>query len=432
MAAPLDGLRVLDLTSTFSGPYCTLMLADLGAEVVKVEPPGGDIARQLGASRTPGLAAVFLNMNRGKKSVVLDLKSAAGRAALARLIPTADVLVHNMRPGAADRLGLSYPEVAALRADIVHCVIPGFRSTGPDADRPAYDDVIQGASGMAWLQSINQDRPGYVTTPLADKLAGLTAATAVLAALRHRDATGQGQRVEVPMLETMIAFGLLEQLDGWTFEPPTGPPVYPRTAAPNRRPYRTADGHLCVLIYTGEQWDRFLTLVGRADLLRHPDFDTVGKRIANADRLYQVVASVLVEQPTGHWLAALREIDVPCAPLADYEEILRDADLRAAGFVSVVDHPAAGRLRTIASPISLSASPVTGYRHAPTLGQHTDEILASAGIAPAAGSGAGRDLGNGPGSGVGSGLGSDLGNGAGSDLGSGAGSHLGSDVGSGG
>jgi crotonobetainyl-CoA:carnitine CoA-transferase CaiB-like acyl-CoA transferase len=380
MTASLDGLRVLDLTSTFSGPYCTLMLADLGAEVIKVEPPGGDIARHLGASRTPGMAAVFLNMNRGKKSVVLDLKSPDGRAAVARLVQSVDVVVHNMRPAAAARLGLSYPDCARLNPAIVHCAIPGFRGTGPHAGKPAYDDVIQGASGMARLQSVNSEHPEYVTTPLADKITGLTATTAILAALRHRDATGQGQQVEVPMLETMVAFGLLENLDGWTFEPPTGPPLYPRTAAPNRRPYPTADGHLCVMIYTGNQWARFLTLAGRADLLLHPDFDTIGKRIANADALYRVVAEVLTARTTGAWIEALEAIDIPCAPLASYEDILRAEEHTASGLVSIVEHPVAGKLRHIASPILMSASPVVTGRHAPTLGEHTDEVLGTLGI----------------------------------------------------
>ncbi|MEU8068832.1 MULTISPECIES: CoA transferase [unclassified Micromonospora] len=376
MTGPLTGLRVLDLTSTFSGPYCTLMLADLGAEVIKVEAPGGDIARQLGAARTPGMAAVFLNMNRGKKSVLLDLKAPADRAAFDRLVPAVDVLVHNMRPAAAARLALTYDDVRALHPAIVYCAIPGFRGTSRHADRPAYDDVIQGASGIAALQSVNQDQPGYVVTPLADKITGLTASTAVLAALRHRDATGEGQRVEVPMFDTMVAFGLLEQLDGWTFDPPTGPPRYPRTAAPNRRPYATADGHLCVLIYTGRQWERFLTLVGRADLLRHPDYDTVGKRIANADGLYRVVAEVLRGRTTAEWLAELSAIDVPCAPLAGYEEILRDEESAESGLVSTVEHPVAGRLRSIASPIVMSASPLPRGRLAPTLGEHNDEVLA--------------------------------------------------------
>ena len=376
MSGPLNGLRVLDLTGTFSGPYCTLMLADLGAEVIKIEPPGGDIARHLGATREPGLAAIFLNMNRGKKSVVLDLKTAEGQAALHRLLPTADVLVHNMRPRAAERIGLAYADLREHRPDLVYCAIPGFRSDGPDADRPAYDDVIQGASGMAALQSINQTLPSYVTTPLADKLTGLTAALAIVAAVRHRDVTGDGQRVEVPMLETTIAFALCEQLDGWTFEPPTGPPRYPRTAAPNRRPYETADGHLCVMVYTGEQWSRFLELAGRADLLLHPDFDTVGKRIANADRLYAVVAEVLRTRTTLEWVEEFERIDVPCAPLTSYEEILSDPAHAASGFVSYHDHPVAGKLRSIGSPMIFSAGAVAVDRHAPTLGEHTGEVLA--------------------------------------------------------
>ncbi|WBB75947.1 CoA transferase [Micromonospora sp. WMMD1128] len=375
MSGPLHGVRVLDLTSTFSGPYCTLMLADLGADVVKIEPPGGDIARHLGASTVPGMAAVFLNMNRGKRSVVLDLGTPEGRAELARLVPTADVLVHNMRPGAAERLGLSYPDCAGLHPGLVYCAIPGFSGDSPHADRPAYDDIIQGASGLAALQSINQDEPGYVVTPVADKLAGLTAVVGVLAALRHRDETGQGQRVEVPMFDTMFAFGLLEQLDGWTFEPPVAPPVYPRTAAANRRPYRTRDGHLCVMIYTERQWRRFLDRAGRGAVLDDPRFNTVGRRIANADALYGIVAEIMSTRSTDEWLAILDHLDVPCAPLARYEELLRDPDLAARGVVSLVDHPAVGTLRSIAAPINLSATPLAPYRPAPMLGEHQADVL---------------------------------------------------------
>jgi len=375
MTAPLDGVRVLDLTTTFSGPYCTLMLADLGADVVKIETPDGDIARHLGATTVPGMAAVFLNMNRGKRSVVLDLKSEPGRADLARLVPTADVLVHNMRPGAARRVGVSYEDCARLHPGLVYCAIPGFSGDGPDADRPAYDDVIQGASGLAALQSINQSEPGYVTTPVADKLAGLTAAVAVLAALRHRDATGQGQRVEVPMLDTAFAFGLLEQLDGWTFEPPVSPPVYPRTAATNRRPYRTRDGHLCVMIYTERQWRRFLDRAGRGGVLAEERFDTVGKRIANADALYGIVAEIMLTRTTGEWREVFDELDIPCAALARYDELLVDPDLTARGVVSLVEHPAVGTLRNIAAPIHFSASPVVPYRPAPTLGEHNADVL---------------------------------------------------------
>ncbi|WP_433086841.1 CaiB/BaiF CoA transferase family protein [Dactylosporangium sp. CA-052675] len=375
MSAPLHGVRVLDLTSTFSGPYCTLLLADLGADVVKIETPGGDIARHLGATTVPGMAAVFLNMNRGKRSVVLDLKSREGRADFARLVPTADVLVHNMRPGAARRLGVSYEDCSASNAGLVYCAIPGFSEQSPDADRPAYDDIIQGASGLAALQSINQDEPGYVITPVADKLAGITAAVAILAALRHRDATGEGQRVEVPMLDTMFAFGLLEQLDGWTFEPPTGPPVYPRTAAANRRPYRTRDGHLCVMIYTERQWRRFLDRAGRAAVLAEERFDTVGKRIANADALYGIVGEIMLTRTTAEWLKVLDELDIPCAPLAGYEELLQDPDLLARGVVSLAEHPAVGTVRTIAAPMRFSATPTVAYRPPPTLGEHNDEIL---------------------------------------------------------
>ncbi|MEE8247775.1 MAG: CoA transferase, partial [Alphaproteobacteria bacterium] len=265
MSGPLEGIRVLDLTAYLLGPFGTQILGDLGAEVIKVEPPEGDIMRRLGPSRHDGMAAVFLNLNRNKRSIVLDLKRAAGREALLRLAVGADVFIHNMRPKAIAALDLGYAAVSAANPKIVYCGTYGYRHDGPYGDKPAFDDMIQGASGMAALVGRQSGEPGYVPTAFIDKTVGMAAAYAILAALFYRERSGEGQELEVPMLETMVQFIMVEHLYGLTFEPPLGGAGYPRMLAPQRRPYRTRDGHICILPYTDRQWRRFLELAGRPE-----------------------------------------------------------------------------------------------------------------------------------------------------------------------
>jgi crotonobetainyl-CoA:carnitine CoA-transferase CaiB-like acyl-CoA transferase len=263
MVGPLAGVRVVDLTTVVAGPYATLLLADLGAEVIKVESPTGDIARDLGPRANPDMAAVFLNCNRGKRSVVLDLYTADGQRALKQLCDRSDVFVGNLRTDSAARCGADATTLRAGHHELVHCSIRGFGSAGPYRDLPAYDDIIQAASGIAGAQEWMAGNPTYVVTAVGDKVAGLTAAFAVTAALHQRTLTGEGCAIEVPMAESLTTFGLLEHLWGRTFVPPRGEARYPRMASPRRRPFATSDGFISVVVYTDRNWERFFDIIGR-------------------------------------------------------------------------------------------------------------------------------------------------------------------------
>ena len=371
----LAGVRVIDLTTTLSGPYCTLLLAELGAEVIKIETPGGDIVRYVGPARTPGMGSIFLALNRGKRSVVLDLKTPEGRSALERLIDTADVVVHNMRAPAARRLGIDGDTVLARNPRAVHCAINGYASDSPAADSPAYDDIIQGDSGMAALQGRLAGEPGYVASAVVDKTAGLVAYSAILAALLDRERSGAGQSVEVPMLDVTVATTLVEHLAGATFDPPLGPALYTRTISRHRHPYRTADAWICVLVYTEQHWERFLTYIGRAELLEDERYGDVASRIANVDDLYVLVAETLLTKTTEEWLGVFEQIDVPAARLREPDDVIADPDGLLTGMFFFEDHPTEGRVRTMAHPVRYGGRRPPPVRHAARLGADTDEVL---------------------------------------------------------
>lgn len=377
---PLTGLRVVDLTTTFLGPYCTLMLADLGADVIKIESPNGDIARNLGVSRNPGMGSVFLAANRRKRSVVLDLKNKTAREALYKLAATADVFVHNMRPSAAKRLGIDYVDIKPVRPDIIYCQAYGFGAGGPYEGRPAYDDIIQGMSGLASVQSSGKPEPEYISTAIADKGAGLLAVIGILGAVRWRDSTGEGQVVDIPMFESMAAFTLLEQMGGETFIPAEGPAVYARMVAPNRRPYKTLDGYICVVVYTDDHWQRFLEFVERAELLSLPRFSNTSARSANVDELYGVLAEELEGRSTEDWLEILERMDIPASYLNSVQDLFEDPHLAARSSFQVIEHPSEGRIRAIGPGIEFSSSPTNGLGVAPRLGEHTHEVLAEVGV----------------------------------------------------
>ncbi|MFC8676929.1 CaiB/BaiF CoA transferase family protein [Streptomyces griseorubiginosus] len=362
MGFPLAGVRVIDVSSTFMGPYCTMLLAQWGAEVTKVEPPGGDVVRKIGDVRGTSMGPVFLNVNRGKRSVVLDLKQGGARGLLDRLVAGADVVVHNMRSGAAERLGLSADAVLRANPRAVHCAFRGFGAGGPYEDRPAYDDVIQAASGMAALQG-GAGGAEYVRTAAADKIVGLMGAAAVLAALHGREVTGRGQAVEVPMLETMTQFMLLEQQGGWVFDPPAGPAGYARTASPHRRPCRTKDGHLAVMIYTDAQWRAFFDCVGRPELADDPRYRTIRERTEHIDELYAFLNEEMAARTTADWLAELERRDIPAAPVNAVTDLFEDPHLRATGFFESVEHPSEGPLLLPRQPVRFGQGPraeVTG------------------------------------------------------------------------
>ncbi|WP_160147243.1 CaiB/BaiF CoA transferase family protein [Thermomonospora echinospora] len=357
VSGPLAGVRVLDFSTTFSGPYCTHQLADLGAEVIKVESPGGDITRGLGTARSPGMASVYVASNRNKASLELDLKRPGSRELVRSLIERADCLVHNMRLGAARRLGLDPETALAVNPRLVHAAITGFGSDGPYAGRPAYDDTVQAASGLAWLQSLGGRDEAYMATAVADKVAGLAAAQAVIAALFWRERTGRGQAVEVPMYETVVAFTLMEQWGGRAFVPPLGPTGYARMRSAHRRPYRTADGLISVVVYHEGHWRRFLEFTGHADLLDEERFRTVEARNANIDELYALLARLLTRRTTADWLKIFDEIDVPAMPVRTLDEVLDDEHLRAVRFFQEVTHPEEGAFLAARHATRFSASP---------------------------------------------------------------------------
>jgi crotonobetainyl-CoA:carnitine CoA-transferase CaiB-like acyl-CoA transferase len=380
MSGPLAGIRILDLSAVVMGPYATQMLGDLGADVIKVEPPEGDTTRQAGYARHPGMSAVFLTIGRNKRSVVIDLKRPGGRDTLFRLVQGVDILLHNMRPDAAARLGIDYAAVSAVKPDIIYCAASGFSSAGPYANKPAYDDMIQGASGTAAIMAAVTGEPAYVPMVYADKICGLFVANAILAALIHRDRTGKGQQVEVPMLEAVAAFTLTEHLYDATFDPPVGPPGYPRVLNKNRRPFRTRDGFVCALPYTDRHFARFFALVGRPDLATDPRFKDIASRIAHVEELYALIAKLLATRTTAQWLNAFAEADIPAMAVNSLEDLLADPHLQATNFFERHDHPSEGRLKQCAVPIRFATTPAEIARPAPRLGEHTVEILREAGF----------------------------------------------------
>lgn len=381
---PLHGIRIIDMTSVLMGPFATQALGDMGADVVKVEAPAGDLIRQVEPGRHAGMGAMFLNVNRSKRSIVLDLKQRAAHDALLRLLRDADVLVTNVRPAAMARLGLGYDALAALNPRLVYAALVGFDQAGPYAARPAYDDLIQGGSTLAWLMARSGDgTPRYVPTALADRLVGATAVGAILAALLERERSGRGQRVEVPMYETMVAFVLSDHLGGLTYEPPLDGGGYARQLSPERRPYRTSDGHVCALVYTDAQWQRFARAIGREELLADARYATYAERSRHIDVVYAELARIFATRSTAQWLALLDAADVPAMPLHDLASVLDDPQLAASGFFASVEHPSEGRLRSMRPPPVYSRTPAEPPRLAPRLGEHSREVLVQAGYSDA-------------------------------------------------
>ncbi len=380
---PLNGIRVLDLTSVLMGPYATLQLAEMGADVIKVEPPDGDIVREIGPGRTPGMGAIFLHTNRNKRSVAIDLKREAGREALLRIAATADVVVSNVRPKALARLRLDYEAMRQVRPDIIYASLVGFGQDGPYAAKPAYDDLIQGASGISFLLAQSGDgTPRYAPVNIADRAVGLFAAQAVMAAIIHRMRTGEGQAIEIPMFETMAGFVLGDHMGGLSYSPPLDGGGYPRLMSRHRRPYRTSDGHICVLLYNDRHWHRLLTEAGRADLAADPRFTSYKARLRHIDEVYAEAAQLFLARTTEEWRELLARADIPNTPMHTLTTIQDDPHLRAVGFFREEDHPIEGRIRSMRIPSRWSRSQPEVTRAAPGLGEHTGEVLAEAGLSP--------------------------------------------------
>jgi crotonobetainyl-CoA:carnitine CoA-transferase CaiB-like acyl-CoA transferase len=382
VSGPLDGVRVVDLSTVVMGPWTTHILAGYGADVVKVEPLEGDVMRNAGVARNPGMGSLFLFMNRGKRSVALDLKRPDARDALLRVCASADVFVHNIRPAAMARLGLGYEDVAGTSPRIVYVSLVGYGQNGPYAAKPAYDDLVQGISGMASLfHAVDGGEPRYVPALVADRVTGVNAAHAILAALFHRERTGIGQSIEVPMFETMAELVLSDHLGGHIFEPPAGDFGYNRVLTPNRRPFRTADGYVCILLYTERQWQRFFDVVGeRARFEADPRLCDPAVRRLDYDNAYGAVAALVETRATQFWLASLGAADIPVVPLYDVADLPGDPHLLESGFWHDEEHPTEGRLRSTRTPARWSACENRFERPAPRLGEHTREVLREAGL----------------------------------------------------
>jgi len=375
MPGPLDGIRVVDMTTVAMGPYATQILGDMGADVVKVESPEGDVFRNAAPARHAGMGAAFLNFNRNKRSIVLDLKSTEGKAILLEMVARADVFVSNTRPQALRKLGLDYGSLAATHPRLIHCGMCGFSEKGPYAGRPAFDDVIQAMSGLAALQGHNSEGgPEYVNTIMADKCAGLTAAWAIAMALYERERSGKGQSIEVPMFETMVSFNMLEHLAGKTFRPPTSAMGYERLLTPHRRPYKTLDGYVGLLPYTNAQWQRFFRLAGAPQFIDDARFANPVKRSENIDALYGILADLVSKRSTAEWLALLADADIPMARILSPDEVLEDPHLAAIGFFAEAEHPSEGAVRTVGIPVTFSRTPGSVRRLAPRLGEHGEEV----------------------------------------------------------
>ena len=376
---PLDGIRILDLSTVVLGPYASQILAEYGAEVIKIETPDGDSTRRTGPSTEAGMGAIFLGVNRGKKSVVLDLKGATGRDALLKLVDTADVLMHSIRPQKLAGIGLEPQALRERNPRLVYVGLHGFAENGPYGGMPAYDDIIQGLSGCAGLMERQSGVAQYYPTIAADKTTGLVAAHAILAALLKRERTGEGSFVEVPMLESMVAFNLVEHMYGGHFEPPLSAPGYPRLLNPYRKPFRTLDGYLCAMPYTDQHWKRFFIEAGETALANDPRFSDISLRTQNIEALYEAAEQIIATRTTAQWLDVCARLEIPASKMNRLEDLQDDEHLKATGFFETLTDPAMGTLTFPGVPVQIDGRrpPV---RMAPRLGQHTEEVLASIGV----------------------------------------------------
>ncbi|WP_198968743.1 CaiB/BaiF CoA transferase family protein [Xylophilus sp. ASV27] len=381
MAGPLTGVRILDLTSNFMGPYASLLLADMGADICKIEAPAGDPTRGVGPCRNPGMSAIFLHLNRNKRSAVLDLKNARAAEALRTMLASADVVLHSLRPKAMARLGLAYEQVRTVNPRIIYCGAFGFGQNGPYADRPAYDDLIQAAVGMPVLQARKVGPPAYVATAIADRLVGMATSNAVAMALYYREKTGRGQSVQVPMFETFAHFVMGDHLYGHSFEPPIGDWGYARMMSAERRPYQTQDGYVGVNIYTDRHWRRFFLAVGRADMADDPRYGTIFGRTENIADLYRFLAETFQTKTTAEWLRLLIEADIPIIEMNTPGTLLHDPHMQAVNFFQMQQHPSEGLLRMLGIPQQWSESAPEQRYPAPRLGEHTLQLLTEYGLA---------------------------------------------------
>ena len=381
-AGPLDGVRVLDLTAVVMGPWATQNLGDMGADVIKIEPVDGDVLRFMKPNRHDSMSPSYLNINRNKRSIALDLKTPRGKRILRELARLSDVFVSNVRPQAMRRLGLDYESLRGQNPRLIYCGCYGYSENGPYAGRAAVDDVIQAASGLAWLQGYCGDDPRYVNAIIVDKIVGLYVVQAVAMALYAREKSGRGQFIEVPMFEAMTAFVVPEHLSGLTFEPPLGVAGYQRLLNPFRKPFRTKDGHIAVVPYNDVQWARFFEIAGKPEMIRDPKYATLLARSSRFHELYEFIEKALAARSTAECAEAFERAELPFAIVNSFEGLLKDPHLAATGFWKTVEHPTEGKLRMPGIATKFSETPGTIRRPAPNLGEHTEEVLKELGIDP--------------------------------------------------
>lgn len=376
-AGPLSGVKIIDVSSVLMGPYATQLLGEMGADIIKVEAPKGDVVRLIGPSRNDGMGPIFLNTNRSKRSISLDLKKESGRETLLRLIETADVFFYNVRPQALARLGLAYEDLARINPRLIYVGVFGYGQDGPYAAKPAYDDLMQGVTGVAsFVARSSGGPPRYVPLAMVDRITGMAAVNATLAALYERSTSGKGQRIDVPMFETMVGFVLSDHLGGLTFDPPLDQGGYARLLSPARRPYKTLDGYICALVYTDQQWRNFYRILGREDELdTDPRLASLKTRSEHVDDIYAELEAILFTKTTSEWMSLLNAADIPVTPVHDSVSIFNDEHLTAVKYFDYEDHPSEGRLRTLRHPQTWSRTQPRHSRTVPLQGQHGIEIL---------------------------------------------------------
>ncbi len=381
---PLEGIRIIDLTSVVVGPLATQIMADYGADVIKVEAPAGDIVRTLaGRGITPNMSGKFLHLNRNKRSLVLDLKKPGAHAALLKLIERADVLIWNMRPAAMTRLKLGYDEVRKLNPGIIYCGMFGFGQNGRYRDKPAYDSIIQGSAGIAALYHRAAGEPRYLPMVIADRTVGLIAVQLILMSLYQRERTGEGQSIEIPMFENIAKSVLEEHMYLKTFEPPLGPTGDPRLTDPAARPLPTRDGYICISANTNQQAFAVFDAIGRPELKTDPRFDSIAARFRHTTEYFRIRAEGLRHKTTAEWLGIFERSDVPAMPYQTLDDLMQDPHLKDVGLLQLIEHPTEGKVWNMGLPNKLSGGARKDFRPAPKIGQHSVEILREAGCSDA-------------------------------------------------
>jgi len=377
---PLEGVRILDLTTVIMGPFTTQVLGDFGADIIKIEDPNGDMTRDIGPSKTNKMSSMFLGVNRNKRSLVLNLKKTEAKEALWKLIEDADIIVHNIRPQKIAALGFDPDSVLSKNPKIIYVGLHGYREDGPYGGRPAFDDVIQGQSGIAGTFNARDGEPSIVPTVMADKSVGLLASTGLLAAYIQKLKTGKGGYLEVSMFEGMVGYILLEHHFGETFSPPLGQMGYPRALSQNRKPYKSADGYICMLPYTNQQWKNFLKIIGREDLINDKRYSSIKERSKDINTLYNLVRESVKNKTNKEWSELLYKYEIPYGEVNRLEDLKDDPQLKALNFFRPYNHPTEGNLEVPDSAFRLNRQSLPVRKHQPKLGEHSIDILKEAGF----------------------------------------------------